>query len=193
VTQKWADGLQERVGRAVRSARGKRPAQWLADETAKLGHPVSRSQIANLESGRKRGVDLAELMIIAAALGVSPVVLLFPDLPDGDVEMLPDEHTSSIDALQRFTGERIEDPSSNLEWLAYLSRARRAIGEAHASTLRAIAQLAATGMNDDERNEVVETLKEVAAEEHRIQELNRQLAALPGAIVKNEDEEPDHA
>jgi hypothetical protein len=184
MTQKWSDAIQERVGRAVRTARGKRPAQWLADETAKLGHPISRSQIANLESGRKRGVDLAELMIIAAAVGVPPATLLFPDLPDGDVEMLPGEHGSSIDALLRFTGEAIDDPASDLEWLTYLSRARREIGEARKDALGAIAKLASAGMTD----EVVEAIKGMAADEPRVRELNRQLAALPGAVVKSEDE-----
>src|SRR5436189_2455562 len=108
--------------RAVRSARGSRSAQEIADETARLGYPLSRSQIANLESGRKRSLDIAELLIIAAALEVPPVTLLYPDLPNGEVEVLPGQFVSSTVALLRFTGERDSKPTSDLGRLAKLSR-----------------------------------------------------------------------
>ena len=103
--QSWTDEVHRRVATAIRRARSGRSAQWLSDETERLGFPISRAAIANYESGRKKGLDLAELMVLAAALRVPPVVLLFPDLPDGPVEALPDHTVDSWDAAAWFSGE----------------------------------------------------------------------------------------
>lgn len=102
----WSDDLHRRVAAAIKRARGGRSAQWLADETKRIGFPLSRAAIANYESGRKRGLDLAELLVLAAALNVPPLVLLFPELPDGPVEGLPGITTKSWDAAAWFSGER---------------------------------------------------------------------------------------
>jgi transcriptional regulator with XRE-family HTH domain len=56
---------------------------------------ISRTQIANYESGRKKNLDIAELLILAAALDVPPLVLLYPDLPAGKVEIIPDRPGTS--------------------------------------------------------------------------------------------------
>lgn len=103
--QQWADELHRRVAAAIKTARSGRSAQWLADETERIGFPISRAQIANYESGRKKGLDLTELLTLAAALRVPPVVLLFPDLPDGPVEALPGVTVDSWEAAAWFTGE----------------------------------------------------------------------------------------
>ena len=103
--QDWADELHQRVAAAIKTARSGRSAQWLADETERIGFPISRAQIANYESGRKKGLDLTELLTLAAALRVPPVVLLFPDLPDGPVEVLPGVTVDSWDAAAWFSGE----------------------------------------------------------------------------------------
>jgi len=105
VAQQWADGLHRRIAAAIRNARGARSAQWLADETARFGYPISRAALANYESGRKKGLDVTELMTIAVALEVPPLVLLFPDLPDGAVEVMPKLPISSWDAAAWFSGE----------------------------------------------------------------------------------------
>jgi transcriptional regulator with XRE-family HTH domain len=78
-------------------------AQELADATAALGHPITRSQIANYESGRKHSLDVTELLVIAAALRVSPTLLLFPDALDRAVEVLPDQSMSTRDAIVWFS------------------------------------------------------------------------------------------
>ncbi|MCP9271245.1 helix-turn-helix domain-containing protein [Mycolicibacterium arenosum] len=103
--QEWADELHRRVAAAIKAARSGRSAQWLADETERIGFPITRAQIANYESGRKKGLDLTELLMLAAALRVPPVVLLFPDLPDGPVEALPGITVDSWDAAAWFSGE----------------------------------------------------------------------------------------
>jgi transcriptional regulator with XRE-family HTH domain len=103
--QDWVDELHRRVAAAIKAARASRSAQWLSDETERLGFPISRAAIANYESGRKKGLDLTELLVLAAALRVPPLVLLFPDLPDGSVQALPDVIVESWDAAAWFSGE----------------------------------------------------------------------------------------
>ena len=91
----------ERVGRQARRIRGKRSAKWLSDQTELLGMRISPTVIAKLDSGH-RGANLSvpELFVLAGALNVSPVSLLFPDLPDGEVRRLPNEHPMrSVTAL----------------------------------------------------------------------------------------------
>jgi transcriptional regulator with XRE-family HTH domain len=79
-------------------------ASWRPAPATALGYGISRSQIANYESGRKKSLDVAELLVIAAALQVPPLQLLFPDEPDDDIEMLPGQRTSTFHATAWFTG-----------------------------------------------------------------------------------------
>jgi transcriptional regulator with XRE-family HTH domain len=95
----WAADLHARIAAAIKKQRGsERSAQDIADRTAELGYAMSRAQIANYESGRKKNLDIAELLIIAAALDIPPLVLLYPDLPAGDVEIIPNCPGNSFDA-----------------------------------------------------------------------------------------------
>ncbi|MDV6264660.1 helix-turn-helix domain-containing protein [Rhodococcoides yunnanense] len=80
-------------------------AAKLADRTVDIGFGISRSVVADLETGRKKSIDVPELLVLAAALGVSPAQLLFPDLPKGRVEVLPELEQESHDALRWFSGE----------------------------------------------------------------------------------------
>jgi transcriptional regulator with XRE-family HTH domain len=100
----WAADLHARIAAAIKKHREPRSAQDIADTTARLGYPISRAQIANYESGRKKNLDIAELLILAAALDVPPLVLLYPDLPAGDVEIIPCEPGNSWDAYLWATG-----------------------------------------------------------------------------------------
>ncbi len=85
--------------------RGRLSAQQLADATTKLGYPITRSQIANYESGRKQSLDITELLVLAAALNVPALSLLFPDRPDHTIDILPDTPATTLDAITRFVGE----------------------------------------------------------------------------------------
>lgn len=119
MTQSWAETLVARIMGEVRRLRGRDhsalSAAKLADRTADIGYPISRNVLAELENGRKRSLDVAELLVLAAALGVSPAQLMFPELPKGQVEVLPGVPQESHDALRWFSGEAgLMRPSS--EW-----------------------------------------------------------------------------
>lgn len=102
----WVQSLHERIAEAIRDARrGRMSAQQLADETKRLGYPMTRSQIANYENGRKLSLDVAELMVLAAALRVPPVSLLFGGPPDEHWEVLPGQKDATVAALAWFTGD----------------------------------------------------------------------------------------
>lgn len=102
----WATKLVKRVGAAVKDARGGRSAAWLSERTAELGYRISASVIAKLDSGHRGDVlSVSEWLILAAALDVPPLVLLYPELPDGQIEMLPDHPSGSWTAYLWATGE----------------------------------------------------------------------------------------
>jgi len=115
----WGKALTRRVAAAIKHQRKGRTVQWVSDRTAELGHRVSRSRISDIEAGKRGGpIGVAELIVISAALRVSPVQLLFPDLPDGPVELLPQCHTPSEDAVNWFSGLRtpyLDNPAKGTE------------------------------------------------------------------------------
>jgi transcriptional regulator with XRE-family HTH domain len=92
----WHIATAERIGRAVAKSRKDlgMTAQQLAERCKDLGAPIHRTTITKIENGRAR-FDVGELLILAAALHVPPVVLLYPDLPDGDVEIIPGRPANS--------------------------------------------------------------------------------------------------
>lgn len=173
----WVGEIVDRVARAVRDARGRHSAQWLADRTAELGHPISRAAITNLENGRKTGVDVAELLVLAAALKVPPAALLYPNVPDGPVEVLPGQIVTSLDAVQWFSGEELLDERDGE---ASHGRQPLALSRARLATRRLIETasheaLSATGFWRD-NPELLQ--QQIAAYREQLNELERQLRDL---------------
>lgn len=81
-------------------------AQDLADECERLGHPIPRNVIANMESGRRATLPLVDVMVLAAALKTYPVCLVFPvGYVDRTQELPFRSLVPTWDALRRFTGE----------------------------------------------------------------------------------------
>lgn len=108
LAKKWQKDLAARAGNAVRGRRKalNLTAAGLAKRTAELGYPVSRVAIGKIENGHREGkFDLAELVVLAAALGIPPVMLIYPDLPHGSVEVLPGLERYATDALEWFVGD----------------------------------------------------------------------------------------
>jgi hypothetical protein len=80
-------------------------AQQLADATAALGYPVPRSVVANLESGRRESIGIAELLVLARVLDVSPLTLVLPLGRASEVEVLPGASVRTWDAARWFAGQ----------------------------------------------------------------------------------------
>ena len=113
--------MAARVGRAITKYRGDRPGSWLASETKRLGHQISKTTLWRIETGESKNIAVADLLIIAAALDVPPAALLFPELPDGAVEALPGQLMTSFDAVRWVSGEGDVPDPSRLTFRKYLS------------------------------------------------------------------------
>ncbi|WP_367431975.1 helix-turn-helix domain-containing protein [Streptomyces celluloflavus] len=105
----WVDRVQANVAGEVRRRRKEMgwSAQELADRCEQLGHPIPRNVIANMESGRRAGLPLVDVLVLAAALETYPACLIFPVGYVEQTQELPFEHlVPTWDALRRFTGEQ---------------------------------------------------------------------------------------
>lgn len=82
-------------------------ASELSRRTAELGYPVSRAAIAKIESNLRSGkIDVAEVLVLAAALSVPPVLLLFPQVAtDGGSPVLPGRFARDDDAVRWMSGQ----------------------------------------------------------------------------------------
>ncbi|MEU6033931.1 helix-turn-helix transcriptional regulator [Actinomadura sp. NPDC047616] len=102
----WARNLSSTVASQVRYFRNRRgwSAQQLADACTVLGYPLTRSALANLESGRRPTIAVAELLILARALNVPPVLLVFPVGRLDTVEPAPGTEAPAWDAAKWFGG-----------------------------------------------------------------------------------------
>lgn len=110
MSKSWDQQDAERIGGEVNRLRGKRSGQWLSDQTHEVGYRLSRTMISELERGKRKYVTTAELVVLAAALNVAPVAMLYPPPYDDEIEVTPGAKMTRIAALERFSG--IIDPLS---------------------------------------------------------------------------------
>lgn len=98
----WTDTIAKRVKeiRAEKDMTGDR----LSTRTKELGYEIPRSTLANIEIGRKSSVGVHEVVILAAALEVPPVSLMFDVGNDKLVELLPNDYRAQIEASSWFSG-----------------------------------------------------------------------------------------
>lgn len=106
----WRADLSERFGAAVREARKERhmTVAQVSDKTQALGFLIRRVALTKIETNKRGGrVEFAEVIILSIALGVSPMQLLFPRLPDGRTRLWPaawDLHRD-VELMLWFSGE----------------------------------------------------------------------------------------
>jgi len=81
-------------------------ASDLSRRTAELGYPISRGAIAKIESNLRSGkIDIAEVLVLSAALDIPPVLLLFPNFStDGPEQLLPGFSVRNQDAVRWMAG-----------------------------------------------------------------------------------------
>jgi len=104
----WADGIVATVASEVRRQRKElgMSAEELSRACAEIGYPIPRNVIANMESGRRAQLPLVEVMVLAKALDVSPICLIYPVGFVDRMQALPDDDPmDTFDALRWFTGE----------------------------------------------------------------------------------------
>ena len=103
----WEDHVMATVAGEVRRRRKELrwSAQDLADRCEEIGYPIPRNVIANMESGRRAVLPLVEVMVLAKALRMSPISLIYPVGYVDEVRQLPyQEPRPAWDAVQWFTG-----------------------------------------------------------------------------------------
>lgn len=103
-----AAGIGARVARyRKKSPDGGRPmsTQTLSDRCAENGHRIDRTVLTKLEKGGRQSVTVAELVVLAKALGVPPLALIYAPGWDDEVEVLPERTVPVWDAMRWFTGE----------------------------------------------------------------------------------------
>jgi len=122
----WTALIGEQV-RVWRERRGIRSVQKLADRCAELGYPIPRATLDAFERGRRPSLPVHELAVIAAALEVPPVLLLFP-LTESSAEVLPGVTTEPAIAVSWFAGDAIRpgaDADAGSDAVATLELLRR--------------------------------------------------------------------
>lgn len=110
-TSDWSPAFTARVAEQMRTARRAAglTAAGASDACARLGLPVPKTTITNLETGRRTSIDLAEFLVLAEVYGVPPITLLFPLGAEATVAVLPGREVPTWDAVAWFTGEAEQD------------------------------------------------------------------------------------
>lgn len=104
----WEMDLAQRVGKAVKARRKALglTAQQLERLTTDLGYPINRIAISKIETNNRAGkLDVAELLVLSAALDIPPILLLFPNYRDDLVQNLPGRPAERSSAIAWFEGE----------------------------------------------------------------------------------------
>jgi hypothetical protein len=127
-TAPWPIRVAAEIGKRVAyyrerttDAGGKRmTVQALADRCAELGLPLDRTVITKLEKGRRQSVTVPELLVLARALKVSPLMLIFPVGHADVIEVIPGHEMTPFQAAQWFSGEQpwpgATDAEANAWW-----------------------------------------------------------------------------
>lgn len=109
--REWVARFTAAIGKRVEHYRtkNKMTVQAVADACAEeMGVPLDRSVIAKLEKGLRQGISVGELIAIAKAIGVPPILLVFPlgQEDSEEVEVLPGFMANTWEVVKWFTGEQ---------------------------------------------------------------------------------------
>ena len=111
--REWSSRIAASVGERVAyfreritDERGRKlTAQGLADRCTQLGLPLTRPTVAKLEKGLRDTITVGEVQVLAAALGVPPIALVYPLGQRQAVEILPGTQAETWAAVKWFTAE----------------------------------------------------------------------------------------
>lgn len=114
--REWSNAWARRIGENVAMLRKEAgiSAQRLSELCGELGYPIPRSTIANIESGRKRDIPVQEVAVIARAMKVPPIRVLY-EITSPSVEIVPGVNRSAFEAAEWFSGNWpiMADPGLN--------------------------------------------------------------------------------
>ncbi|MBN0043089.1 helix-turn-helix transcriptional regulator [Streptomyces actuosus] len=104
--QDWMSAISRSIAGEIRRHRQEQglSAQQLSDRCAELGAPIPRVVLSNLENGKRQNVTIAEVLVLARALGVPPGVLIFPVGHVAHVEVLPGAWQEPLAAIDWLSG-----------------------------------------------------------------------------------------
>lgn len=179
----WSKTLAETVGAEVRRLRDEQrlSAVALSEITRELGHPITRGTIAKIEGNhRSAKLDVAELLVLAAALNVPPLLLLFPPYPDGHVQPLPDVTTTAYDATEWASGHAQMTGHPNV---SYAPRPNRLV-ELADERARINAGFAQLLEKQNDRGWMDKVFDMIEQANQRRDEINKEVGEL-GGVVKN--------
>jgi transcriptional regulator with XRE-family HTH domain len=97
-----ANGIGKRV--AYYRTRADLTAAMLSDRCGELGLPLDRNVIAKLENGHRQSVTVDEVYVLAVALEIPPVLLLFGVGTEETASILPEWEVTPWHALRWFCG-----------------------------------------------------------------------------------------
>jgi transcriptional regulator with XRE-family HTH domain len=185
-----------------------RKGRWTQEQLTKrlndLGAQWDRTVVAKIESRARRRVDINELFLLAAGLGISPIHLIVPFDDEEKVEITPKIALFADEARAWIRGQQpLREEDQQSYWTITPERERRAFGDPR---FRALYQLVAASIfmglplrdlpallarldADDPIRAVLEELDILEASyDGRIRELERQNVELDREKVKLEAE-----
>lgn len=121
--EEWAARYTRSVAAEIRRHRKARgwSAQKLADQCQALGLPIPRYTISDLENGRRTALGVAELAVIGYALGVPPLLLMYPAGYEEETEVLPGVTRPPFRCARWFAGETPFPGDDDEDYLASIS------------------------------------------------------------------------
>ncbi|MCX4097611.1 helix-turn-helix domain-containing protein [Nocardia sp. alder85J] len=185
--KQWQTDQAGRIGEAVAALRKAQDltVAELSDKTRELGYPIHRVAITKIETNARSGkMDLAELITLAAALHRSPIELIYPEVPDGPVMVIPRETDSSFGALQWFSGEVPVAAKG-----AVLNKGALLMASRHYARLRARSHLTELGMrrssaDPDRMMDAAEVTETVARLRVQLAEVRAEVLKLGGVVIE---------
>ncbi|WP_156666075.1 helix-turn-helix domain-containing protein [Rhodococcus sp. HS-D2] len=188
--KEWASETARRVGEEVRRLRAdvhEMSAVQLANRTAELGYPITRGTIAKIESNsRAAKLDVVEVAVLAKALRVPPLQLLYPELPDGPVEVLPGVTVRSVSAMTWFSGEELEYTNGDLgvSWAANDSAYVQGEKWKHSLPIRGARQI----LRKEEQIATAQTMVSARMDAEQVEMWMRQAEELTRELAQLKDE-----
>ncbi|MBU8859652.1 MULTISPECIES: helix-turn-helix transcriptional regulator [unclassified Micromonospora] len=108
----WAAETNQTIATQIRNWRNVRglSAQQLSERCASIGYPIPRNIIANIETGRRGSITVPEVIIIAMALNVPPILLIYPVGKELAVRTSPRQDCGTFYAARWFMGDTRPTP-----------------------------------------------------------------------------------